>query len=98
MTSRRRISWLYTRGGESVMIFEVAALHLAIFGPGTERQLQVFANGDELFAFTNRHMNSLVAEGFQFQGFGLDRRSGTERRRTLRSANDRRSSARPLDQ
>jgi hypothetical protein len=91
MINRRRISWLYTRGDDSVFIIELAPLQLGVCGPGLERQVCAFRDGDELFAFNQQQTNALVAAGFRFQGFAVDRRNGTDRRRVTRTPRDRRA-------
>ena len=90
MTSPSRISWLYTRGTESVYIYEVSPLQLAVCGPGAERSVRMFTTSQDLFQFNQRHTNGLSAAGYRFDGFGIERRSGTDRRRVSRSPNDRR--------
>jgi hypothetical protein len=94
MTRRAPVSWLYTRGEESVFVYEVARFQLAICGPGPERQVRTFRTADELFRFNQRHANMLAGSGFRCEGFGLERRSGSDRRRVLRTHVDRR---RPTD-
>lgn len=90
MTPSGRISWLYTRGAESVFVFETAPLQLAVHGPGRERRVSTFAAPHDLFEFNQQYANRLAAAGFQFKGFGIERRSGRDRRRAGRGADDRR--------
>jgi hypothetical protein len=90
MARHARISWLYTRGSESVFIVEAAPLCLAVHGPGLERRVTTFSTPQDLFESNQNYANALAAEGFRFHGFGVDRRRGVERRRVSRGTADRR--------
>ena len=90
MTRPASISWLYTRGAESVFVFEEAPLRLAVHGPGHERRVSTFSTPHDLFEFNQQYANTLAAAGFQFQGFGVERRSGRDRRHVPRGGGDRR--------
>lgn len=92
MTRRTLISWLYIRGEESVFVYEVARLQLAICGPGADRQIRTFRTADDLFQFNQRHANMLAGSGFRCEGFGIERRGGADRRRVSRTPGDRRCS------
>lgn len=91
MSTRAHISWLYVRGSETVYIRETGPLQLAICGPGADRLVRRFSTPDDLFQFNQQQANLLASSGFRYQGFGIERRSGSDRRRLTRSPVDRRT-------
>lgn len=74
------VVWLYVRGEESVRMIQLSALELALCGPGHKRTVARFRTEDELIEFHHTTRAALMAGGYEFVGFGTERRSGADRR------------------
>lgn len=83
------VVWLYVRGDESVRLIQLSPVELAVCGPGHKRTVARFTTEDELIEFHHASRAELIAGGYQFAGYGTERRSGADRRERSR-AGDRR--------
>jgi hypothetical protein len=75
--------WMFARERETVLVFQLSPEELAICGPGSKRATIHFNSAHELFRFRQKNANVLLAGGYRFAGFCVDRRTG-DRRRTPR--------------
>ena len=85
-------SWLFVRGGSSVMVQVIDPLHLLVRGPRHKRVEHAFASEDDLVAAAQNLEEELLRSGWQPLGFNHDRRSTKVRRLVPRSPEDRRRS------
>ena len=85
-------SWLFIKRNETVRVFRrgPAWMQLAIAGPQGARSVLRFADEGELRSFQLQHERQLYDDGWRLAGLNLERRSGRDRRRAVRST-DRRS-------
>jgi hypothetical protein len=83
------ISWLYTRGKESVCVIQLSTVELAICGPGHKKSIIHFTTEDELIQFHHTKRAELIASGYEFAGYRKDRRSGGDRRQQPRPGDRR---------
>lgn len=90
--SMLRDSWLFINGDMSVLVVRYSPLEVWICGPGCVRRMVTVTQPEDSLLFLRLHAEALVAEGFSYEGFGEDRRSGQDRRRTERPAPARRGS------
>jgi hypothetical protein len=85
-----RDTWLFIDGELSVRVTRSGPLELCICGPDCARRIVTVATPEDLPLFLRLHAEALVAEGFSYEGFRVDRRSGEDRRRTERASPARR--------
>lgn len=83
-------SWLFIKNGESIWIERPYGRCIIVAGPGSAREQHDFPNDEALEAFQMEIGEKLTSAGWFLWGFDRDRRSGRDRRRTGRSAPDRR--------
>lgn len=85
-------SWLFVRGGESIRVVRPNAKALSVNGPGRERAERIFEGEAALQAYQMELAEQFSAAGWVLIGENHERRSGHERRASLRGS-DRRGEA-----
>jgi hypothetical protein len=92
--SRQRTpaSWLFIRHNETVRVFRQGPpyLQLAIAGPRGNRRTLRFDREADLQTFQRDHEQQLIKDGWHLEGVNVERRSGSDRRKSPRGP-DRRS-------
>jgi hypothetical protein len=73
-------SWLFAKGCSSVRITRTDTFGLTVCGPGRVRRFLSFTGEADLAAYLRDTEYALVASGFEFRGFAIDRRKRAERR------------------
>lgn len=83
-------SWLFVRGAESIRVVRPTDQSLLVLGPGPLRDVRDFRSDADVEAFQMALAERLSELGWVLLGPDVDRRGGEDRRRTSRSASDRR--------
>ena len=93
MATSVETSWLFIRQNETVRVFRAGPtwLQLGIAGPQGARRVLRFASEEELASFQQTQEQQLLEDGWHLEGRNVERRSGTDRRRTSRGPERRAS-------
>ena len=83
-------SWLFIRGSESIWVERPYGSVLVVAGPGSLREQREFIDDATLNAFQVAFAERLAAEGWFLWDYNRERRTGVDRRHTLRTIADRR--------
>ena len=93
MTALVETTWLFVRGGESVRVIRAATpegrARLLVYGPGNTQATHEFQDTATCTQRESEIERELVSDGFTLEQF-TDRRSGLERRATVRGSDRRR--------
>ena len=75
--------WLYVRGNASVLIIK-SDCGLLVRGPGVQREVYVADDEQAALLLHQKLETELRQRGWIFEGYGLERRHGQDRRRIPR--------------
>jgi hypothetical protein len=82
-------TWLFTRSDQSIYVLRSEGRELVIYGPGSARQRQEFADEEALQSYQMSLAERFADTGWILYGVDRQRRVG-ERRRQARETADRR--------
>jgi hypothetical protein len=84
------VSWLFVKGEDTIWVLRSADGHVAVCGPGTEREDFSFDGDKAMEAFQVSFAERLMLTGWILWGVDRERRAGQERRSSARETVDRR--------
>jgi hypothetical protein len=76
-------AWLFVKGNQSVRLLRTER-NLLVLGPGTQRAEHVLENDDAADLLHRQIEANLRRDGWAFEGYGIERRRGPDRRRIPR--------------